>query len=110
MDLVAEGIPVQAAKRKVFQTDIQAISRSDLVVAILDGRVIDEGVCVELGYAYAVGKLCVGLKTDIRSMLPIGDNPMVECVLSECFAAEHDLYTWLAAHTQYAREIEARPQ
>ena len=35
---------------------------------VLDGRIPDEGACVELGIAYANGKRCYGVKTDARSV------------------------------------------
>lgn len=78
-NLLAEGWALRDAQRDVFQKDISAIANSDVVVAVLDGRVVDEGVAVELGYAFALGKLCIGLKTDERTLLASGDNPMVVC-------------------------------
>ena len=48
----------------------------------LDGRVPDEGACVELGIAYANNKRCYGIKSDARSVeLNLDLNPMI----SECF-------------------------
>ena len=44
-----------------FAKDIEAIESSDTLLIVLDGRVPDEGACFELGYAYARGKICVGL-------------------------------------------------
>ena len=75
--LVAEGMSLNSAKKYVFKKDVDAIASSDLVIAVLDGRTVDEGVAFELGYGYALGKLCVGLKTDDRTLLITGDNPMV---------------------------------
>ena len=81
VDLVANGMPVTEAKNAIFARDLEAIDRCDILLLVMDGRVIDEGACFELGYAYCRGKICVGLKTDVRSLLTIGDNPMVECAL-----------------------------
>ena len=39
---------------------------------------LDEGVAFEIGYARALGIFCIGFKSDDRSMLPTGDNPMIE--------------------------------
>ncbi len=75
--LVAEGMSLNLAKKYVFKKDIEAISNADIVIAVLDGRTVDEGVAFELGYGYALGKLCLGLKTDDRTMLATGDNPMI---------------------------------
>ena len=38
------------------------------------GRVPDEGACVELGIAYALGKKCIGYKTDDRNLDFTGDD------------------------------------
>ncbi len=79
-DLVSkEGIDINEARRIVFDADTQAIREAHVVVAVLDGRGVDEGVAVELGFASALGKICVGFKTDDRVALPTGDNPMVLC-------------------------------
>ncbi|MFL9867595.1 nucleoside 2-deoxyribosyltransferase [Paraburkholderia fungorum] len=77
--LVASGMPLEEARQNVFKKDIDAIASSDVLIAVLDGRTVDEGVSFELGYAYALGKLCIGLKTDDRVLLATGDNPMVIC-------------------------------
>ena len=76
-ELVRGGMPHSAARQLVFEADINAIRRCDCIIAILDGRTIDEGVAFEIGYARALNKLCLGLKTDDRTLLPWGDNPMI---------------------------------
>lgn len=43
----------------------------------MDGRGPDEGACVEIGIGYALGKECVGLKSDVRGLFGGCDNPMV---------------------------------
>ena len=53
-----------------------------LVVAVLDGRVPDEGVCVELGIAFSFKKTVVGVLSDSRTCFPWGLNPMVSGCLS----------------------------
>jgi len=75
--LVAGGQSVHLARRKIFNSDTGAINDCHAVVAVLDGRTIDEGVAFELGYATALGKVCIGYKSDDRVMLPTGDNPMI---------------------------------
>jgi nucleoside 2-deoxyribosyltransferase len=76
-DLVRDGMPLSAARQLVFEADVNALRRCDCVVAVLDGRTIDEGVAFEIGYARALDKLCLGLKTDDRALLASGDNPML---------------------------------
>jgi nucleoside 2-deoxyribosyltransferase len=95
VDLVADGMPVEEAKSAIFARDLQAIERCDILLLVMDGRVIDEGACFELGYAYCRGKVCIGLKTDVRSLLPIGDNPMVECALRGTFRDICEISEWI---------------
>ena len=60
--------------KRIFQTDIEGIQNCDILVIFLDGRVPDEGACVELGMAYAWGKKCIGYKTDARNLDFTGDD------------------------------------
>lgn len=94
-DLVRQGVPPQEAKLRVFKEDINAINGCDVIIILMDGRTIDEGACFELGYAYCLGKTCVGLKTDARSLFAFGDNPMIEAGLRHMFSSESELVDWL---------------
>jgi nucleoside 2-deoxyribosyltransferase len=91
VDLIARGISVGVARMRVFQRDLQAIQNCDIILVLLDGRVVDEGAAFELGMAYSLGKECWGLKTDARRLLASGDNPMIEGALKECFGSVHEL-------------------
>ena len=71
-----------------FAKDIEAIDSSDVLLIILDGRVPDEGACFELGYAYARGKICVGLKTDSRVSEMGTDNAMIVGSLGDNVATD----------------------
>lgn len=95
LDLVRDGMPVEQAKSEIFKLDIAAIRACDVLVIILDGRTVDEGASFELGYAFALGKTCVGLKTDPRMLLPIGDNPMIEAALRKLFSDDGELVNWI---------------
>lgn len=70
-----------AARARTFAADLQALRECEVVICLLDGRVPDEGTCVELGIAWGLGKTCVGLKTDWRVHDPGGLNLMVEVCL-----------------------------
>ncbi len=76
-----------------FTNDIEAIDVSDTLLIILDGRVPDEGACFELGYAYARGKICVGLKTDTRVSEMGTDNAMIVGSLGDNIAKDLDSLT-----------------
>lgn len=50
----------------IARLDTQAVLESDLLLAILDGQVIDPGVASEIGVAYQAGIPVIGLYTDSR--------------------------------------------
>src|SRR3989339_411171 len=75
-------------RHKMFELDRDKIIESNIFLFVLDGRVPDEGACVELGIAYADKKLnnknrlLVGLQTDIRAaFLDSKLNPMISVPL-----------------------------
>ena len=76
------GLTSQEKIDIIFNKDVEEVRNADVLFMVLDGRVPDDGACVELGIAYALNKRCYGIKTDsrvIESDLDI--NPM----LSGCF-------------------------
>ena len=75
--LVQSGMLSLDALSRVFEKDISEIRKADLVVFIMDGRVPDDGACVEIGFAFALGIECIGLKMDSRSLMHGLDNPMI---------------------------------
>lgn len=78
-----QGLTEEEKALKIFAADISEIDGADALFMVLDGRVPDEGACVELGYAYARGKKCYGLRTDVRAAeRGLALNPM----LTGCFA------------------------
>jgi nucleoside 2-deoxyribosyltransferase len=78
---IGRGLDKAEVYRAVFKKDIDEIRECDVVLAVLDGRAPDEGVCIEIGFAKALGKRIIGFKTDVRVALPWGNNPMVDgCV------------------------------
>ncbi len=95
-ELVANGASAIEAASSVFAMDVAAIRRCDALLIVMDGRSIDEGASVELGIAYALGKLCVGLQTDVRRLILGRNNPMIDCALDAVFASEATLVNWMA--------------
>lgn len=51
---------------EIFQIDRDAVVESDILTAVLDGQVPDEGVALEMGIAYENDIPIIGLKTDRR--------------------------------------------
>jgi nucleoside 2-deoxyribosyltransferase len=89
-------------RQVMFEIDRDKIIECDIFLFVLDGRVPDEGACVELGIAYSykflnkANKLLVGLQTDVRSAF-LGSklNPMIRVPL-DCIAEnEVDLLDFL---------------
>jgi hypothetical protein len=86
----------------MFQLDATKIIEADIFLFVLDGRVPDEGACVELGIAYAYKqtqqphKFLIGLHTDIRAAF-IGSklNPMIFVPLDRIAANEDELWQLL---------------
>lgn len=82
----------------IFQLDRDKILEADVFLFILDGRVPDEGACVELGLAYAQKflqqrkKLLIGLHTDARAAF-MGSklNPMLRVPLDHIAPDEETL-------------------
>ena len=70
----------------IFNKDRDEVLKSDILFMMLDGRVPDEGACVELGIAYANGKRCYGFKGDARSVeLDMNLNPMITGCFTKLF-------------------------
>jgi hypothetical protein len=90
-------------RKAIFELDRDQILSCDIFLFILDGRVPDEGACVELGMAYAksyfnrdkIVKL-IGLHTDIRaSFISSKLNPMIKVPLDYIAETEQDLIDFL---------------
>lgn len=109
VEMIKGGVLPQVAARRVFAMDIDALEECDVFLIILDGRSVDEGASFELGFAFARGKACFGLRTDPRQLLAEGHNPMIESPVRQVFG---DLPTLIAWAKEYAAEnaAPARPK
>lgn len=67
----------------VFQDCLAMIDEADLILAILDGPDADSGTSVELGYAYAIQKPIIGIRTDFRISEDRGLNLMLSNICTE---------------------------
>jgi nucleoside 2-deoxyribosyltransferase len=65
----------------IFETCLRGIRSADVIVAVFDGADVDSGAAFECGYAYAIRKPIVGIRTDLRSG---GEENGVNAMLSEC--------------------------
>lgn len=98
-ELVARGVPLLVAEQRVFEQDVGAMTRADVLIAILDGSNVDEGVAFEAGYMRALGKVCVGLQTDIRRQLPTGNNPMISRGLHYLLHSADEVLAWIEQYS-----------
>lgn len=81
-----EGLTEAEKTAKIFQKDRDETLKADIIFILLDGRIPDEGACVELGIAYASGKRCYGFKNDARSVeMDMDLNPMIAGCLDKIF-------------------------
>ena len=81
-------------QKTIFELDRDEILQADIFLFVLDGRVPDEGACVELGIAYGQkhllqqDKLLIGLHTDMRGAFPGGKlnaiiNGALDCTMGD---------------------------
>jgi len=92
-------------REAIFTLDRDKILESDIFLFVLDGRVPDEGACVELGIAYTQkylskgDKILVGLHTDMRAAFIGGKlNPMVKVPLDYIAGNQEQLLSFLQQH------------
>jgi nucleoside 2-deoxyribosyltransferase len=57
--------------RRIGEANAALIRDADGILAVLDGTDVDSGTAAEIGFASALGKVVVGLRTDLRRT---GDN------------------------------------
>jgi len=88
--MIREGQPPERVRRRLFELDVSKVRACDLFICILDGRVPDEGTCVELGMAYILGKECIGYQTDSRRFALDYNNLMIENALNGGLALSLD--------------------
>ena len=81
-----QGKSEEELVKMIFALDAGEVKKADVVFMNLDGRVPDEGACVELGIAYGFGKRCYGFKTDTRAIeLGLELNPMISGCMIKIF-------------------------
>jgi len=91
-------------QQTIFELDRDKVLQADVFLFVLDGRVPDEGACVELGFAYGQkhflqqDKLLIGLHTDMRGAFPGGKlNAMINGALDCTMGDEKELIAEIEA-------------
>ena len=105
-ELIKQGGNPDELSDYIFNLDVAAVKKCDVILFLLDGRVPDEGACFELGMAYALGKECIGLKTDIRSFADGYDNLMLRKSLSTLLTNEDELIEFLKKSFKESKSYE----
>ncbi|MCX2199392.1 nucleoside 2-deoxyribosyltransferase [Pantoea agglomerans] len=96
-DISSESISNDLAEGKIFNADITAMNNCDIIIVVLNGAHIDEGVAFELGYCFAKGKRCIGIKEDVRQALPTGNNPMISKSCEKILDSKSSLLSWISS-------------
>ena len=79
---VVKGEYTADIKDQIFITDIEALNKASIVVALLTGRDVDSGTAAEIGYAFAKEKTIIGIDANnvkflnifVRGLLGKGEN------------------------------------
>jgi nucleoside 2-deoxyribosyltransferase len=103
-------------RHAIFALDKQMIDACEVFLFVLDGRVPDEGACVELGMAYAQKvlrqpyKRLIGFHSDIRAAFIAGKlNPMVRVPLETVVETEEALLELLEQHRHLGTGVHTSP-
>jgi nucleoside 2-deoxyribosyltransferase len=108
-----DAMTPEQRRHAMFRLDRQQILDCHIFLIVLDGRVPDEGACVELGIAYGQkylqggGKLLIGLHSDTRAAF-IGSrlNPMVRVALDSIVDDEEALLRVLSGNGPQVQPVE----
>ena len=75
------------AHEQIYRANMRAIESADLVVAVIDGADADSGTAWEMGYATAMGKPVIALRTDFRQ---VGCEELVNLMLERSATVVRD--------------------
>lgn len=109
-EMVEAGLDVHQARDAIFERNRLAVGECDIVAFIIDGRTPDEGACIEVGIGYALGKTCIGLKTDFRSCEPGGNNLMVDGVVQYRIAPDLEGLLRMLREAEAALRVPRSPR
>jgi nucleoside 2-deoxyribosyltransferase len=74
---IPEDADADGRHRELFRLCVAGVDAADAVIAVLDGPDVDSGTAFEVGYAYARGKIIIGVRTDFRKSQDQGTNLML---------------------------------
>lgn len=86
---------------EIFKLDREEVLAADVVTAVLDGQVPDEGVAVEMGMAHEHDIPVIGLKTDRRTFAQDEElNAMLIGILEEIVKTPEALLEAVEAYAE----------
>jgi nucleoside 2-deoxyribosyltransferase len=103
---------IDELRQSIFAIDRDKVLEADIFLFVLDGRVPDDGACVELGIVYAQkyllkrDKLIIGLHTDMRGGFAFLDtklNPLILGSFDEIVEDENTLIEILEKYEKKGR-------
>jgi hypothetical protein len=71
-DTDEENLVAECKGRRLFELDCARLHRITGMIAVLHGPSLDDGVCMEIGFAAALGVPVVLLSTDFQTFAPTG--------------------------------------
>ncbi|MFI6741768.1 nucleoside 2-deoxyribosyltransferase [Nonomuraea sp. NPDC050451] len=75
-DTDEENLDHPCKGRRLFELDSERLARVDAMIAILHGPSLDDGVCMEIGYAASRGVPILAITTDFQLYGPIADTAL----------------------------------
>ncbi len=104
-DYMDKGMTLAEARHHIFEQNLDAVRQAEVLIFNLDGRVPDEGACIEAGVAYGLDKRLIGLQTDFRAVEPGGNNLMIDGVLDYEIAADIEELRSMLTKTDVAVDL-----
>ncbi|MEU7022777.1 nucleoside 2-deoxyribosyltransferase [Streptomyces sp. NPDC046203] len=77
-DTDEEDLVAEVKGQRLFELDRERLGRLRAMVALLHGPSLDDGVCMEIGYAVASGIPVLLLSTDFQSYSLTEDGPLLD--------------------------------
>ncbi len=81
-------------REEIFRCCLSGLRSAGVVIAVLEGAGCDDGTAFEVGYAFALGKPILGLRTDFRRVGEHGGrvNLMLEKACEKLLTSEEELF------------------
>jgi len=95
-DSKEEDIDESNWKKTIFQEDIKAINKADIVIGYVDGLEFDEGIGFEIGYALSLGKNVIILNSDfikysVNNKISRKIDPIIDYLNIKYLHIKHDI-------------------